>query len=346
MRLEYRPKKQLFVTALLLFAISAVYFIGSTICLPYFGYLTRWNISIISACVMITFVVVFFVCVYTFIRREYSKKESLLTILFLTPVAVVVIYLYVGFFVVRYHDNMFDGQIIEIGEFRGIGKGLANKYGFTIVEPQYGRIRKKDEKAFLYAKFDHEFPFGIYDIINGQMVCSGTLFDNGIIVTNSDGKKGISSLDGTIIVPSIYDDINRLNGRVFLIEMNGYYGLLDCMGYLEISPSYEEIATFEYDGDITFYVIENNKGGRIVYKSNKGRIYKAFDTSGEVEAVLDEFCILVSEEGCLVFVNRSDKIRTNMKHYEIDRTNKTVKLWSDNYSDYVLYKFYGEKVGD
>lgn len=346
MRLEYRPKKQLFVTALLLVAISAVCFLGSTICLPYLGYLTGWAIDKISACVIITFVVVFFLSVFLFFRRYYSKKESLLSILFLTPVASVVAYLYVGFFVLRYRDRNFVGETIEIRKLSGYDKGLANKYGQTIINPEYGRIIKRDGKAFLYAKYEHS-ACGIYDLSTGQMLVNGPLFDNGIIVENSDGKKGISSLDGWIIVPPIYDKIERLNGLVFQVEMNGFYGMLDCMGDLVVSPNYVGIKTIDYDRGY-FYVLENRNEEETLYSSDNGVIHKMFDTRGEIEAVLDSSNFLVSEDGSIDFVSSSGDVRTktNMKYYEIDRANKTVKLWSYDYSDYVLYNFNGHEMGN
>ena len=173
--------------------------------------------------------------------------------------------------------------------------GVINSSGDIIVQPEYNEmilIPNKSKSVFL-CTYDTNYVDGTYKtkLINDKNQEIYTGYDNYYVIQNhdnnnnlwfeensvkvqKDGKYGLLSLDGNLVLPCEYDSINVLSGihNSLIVKKDGNYGLVNGIGTIVVPVEYASISaiTNDYrDG----YIVKDNLGKFGIYKSNGQKVF-------------------------------------------------------------------------
>lgn len=173
--------------------------------------------------------------------------------------------------------------------------GVINSSGDTIIQPEYGEmilIPNKAKPVFV-CTYDVNYVDGTFKtkVINEKKQEIFTGYDNYFVLQNrdsnntlwfeensikvqKDGKYGLLSLDGNLVLPCEYDNISVLNGikNSLIIKKDGKIGLVNAIGTLIVPVEYTEISaiTNDYrDG----YIVKDASGKFGVIKSNGQKVF-------------------------------------------------------------------------
>lgn len=173
----------------------------------------------------------------------------------------------------------------------GFKKGIAQaslngKWGFidkennTVIEFKFDNLEDlyydSDDSRFIgLYKATLNSKQGIFSLIEKKFIVSpiyddirkSKSFDDGYIV-RTDGKFGLISSSGVLIIPCIYISLSRINSDLFTAEKNGYWGVINNENKVLIPFIYENLrssldkynATFN---EISLIAIKNGKSGLI-----------------------------------------------------------------------------------
>ncbi len=235
--------------------------------------------------------------------------------------------------------------------------GVININGDIIIEPQYDKIvipnqhkalficnnensRKilNDKNEEILKKYENIQPIALSNAVIENS------YEKNVLRYKADGKYGLITYEGKIIVKAKYDEISSLGYREnqILIRENGKYGLINNEGTQIIKPIYDTIQSDEY------YSIENDykKSGYIVCNTtSEGYRYGYYDYEAnkildaeynkierlEVQNTNDIYLIAAKNGQYGVFVNNNKIINTqyqsidfneNAQLFTVERTGK------------------------
>lgn len=144
-------------------------------------------------------------------------------------------------------EDLYDGMIKVQ---KGINWGVIDENGNIIIPFEYDEIEEfidgkiKARKNNLWGKIDE---------LGNKLICDAIEIDKGIIKGHIFGKWGLKSIDGRIILPFEYSEIEEfIDGRA-KVQKDSKFGLVDMNG--------TTLIPFEYDNILAFY-----NGGVLVLK--------------------------------------------------------------------------------
>ena len=205
--------------------------------------------------------------------------------------------------------------------------GVINTNGDIIIEPQYDKIvipnqhkalficnnensRKilNDKNEEILKKYENIQPIALSNAVIENS------YEKNVLRYKADGKYGLITYEGKIIVKAKYDEISSLGYREnqILIRENGKYGLINNEGTQIIKPIYDTIQSDEY------YSIENDykKSGYIVCNTtSEGYRYGYYDY--EANKILDaEYNKIINTQ------YQSIDFNENAQLFTVERTGK------------------------
>ncbi|MBR3613643.1 MAG: WG repeat-containing protein [Clostridia bacterium] len=187
--------------------------------------------------------------------------------------------------------------LASVAQRTAAGRGLTHiqEYYENMRALNYGYIVVGDATSGIISK-----EYGVIDLSTGQEIIS-TKYDDIVFVENSqefnitvaNGTVGILNNKGeTVIAPSEFEKISLLDqeNKLYLVEKNREYGILDKNGDILIYAEYDEIGI-----DIADFIKEETDNGKLLFgkcipvkKDNK---YGLYDIEGNklLESVYDGF---------------------------------------------------------
>lgn len=235
----------------------------------------------------------------------------------------------------------FAGLIVGTKTGDGYKYGYINYRGKEILESKYGSIKriieiKNDEIAYLVtalngklglnknvqAKINNEYENIEYDDINN------------IILLEKNGKYGVNDLDGNIILPIQYDNM-QFSGKIITAEKDGSQLVFDANGNLQKDSSY--ISVMPTNSEVYFITIKDNGKYGLVDNNNDVLIDNKYDY---IEHAFDNYFIF-SNEGKLGIIDNSGTVIIKNQYDIIQRVNGTRIIQiidSSNNKSYILNK--------
>ena len=217
----------------------------------------------------------------------------------------------------QYQEKLKDNGYI-VAEDQNNQKALA--YGYIIV-------KKDDRYSVLNTKFE--------EIISSRY--TSIYFDEpnmSYIVSNTNGKYGIITTEGTLKMQFIYDGLEVLNYEKMLYKAkNGEkYGVVDANGRIIVSMEYEDIGYPSDPANRILYTLiiekmDETPGETIVVKKDKKYGLVVLET-GELYLPCDHLDKLysVSELGKIQYKAEVDKKTYNLAEYLRMRLTQTLNL--------------------
>ena len=217
----------------------------------------------------------------------------------------------------QYQEKLKDNGYI-VAEDQNNQKALA--YGYIIV-------KKDDRYSVLNTKFE--------EIISSRY--TSIYFDEpnmSYIVSNTNGKYGIITTEGTLKMQFIYDGLEVLNYEKMLYKAkNGEkYGVVDANGRIIVSMEYEDIGYPSDPANRILYTLiiekmDETPGETIVVKKDKKYGLVVLET-GELYLPCDHLDKLysVSELGKIQYKAEADKKTYNLAEYLRMRLTQTLNL--------------------
>lgn len=100
--------------------------------------------------------------------------------------------------------------------------------------------------------------------------------DKGLLILMKEGHVGYARLDGSIVVPPIYDEVSAdKNGNGYLVRLKKKFGILAHNGKQVLQAEYDDVLLDEgrgYTGPVSFqFPILVKKGGQWQYMDEQGR---------------------------------------------------------------------------
>ncbi len=140
--------------------------------------------------------------------------------------------------------------------------GLYNYETGLLIAPEYSKIQNRDNNLVYVSNSKKR---GVL-FFSGEMIPAKTYHIQSINKDSSwidiDGKKGLISADGRIIVYPSFDSYHSINSQeLFVIKSNNKYGLLSITSGILVEPKYSSYKSV--DSEELIYVKENNKWGLI-----------------------------------------------------------------------------------
>lgn len=170
--------------------------------------------------------------------------------------------------------------------------GVIDEKGNKIIEPKYTEIIIPNihKAVFLCYEDENEIvldqkgskiltKFNNIEAIKLENIISESAYEKNVLKYEKDGKFGLLSLDGEIIVEAKYDEISSLGYKQgeILIKENDKYGIIDDKGKRIIKTEYDEITSDQYYNTEDGY----KKSGYIVrITTQDGYRYGYFDYEG------------------------------------------------------------------
>jgi hypothetical protein len=137
----------------------------------------------------------------------------------------------------------------EYGSYVIAYKGDGNDVKYGILDSKTGRVM---------------VPFA-YDRLGSQGKGQGLVFTDGLAQARKDGKCGFVNINGEVVIPLEYDDVQWFNNGLAPVKKDGKWGVINTNGDTVIPFEYESISSF-YD-DTTFANQDGKMG--IINKNNE-----------------------------------------------------------------------------
>ncbi len=155
--------------------------------------------------------------------------------------------------------------------------GYGGKWGFI----------NDDGKEIIPLKYDHvtDNSVGYLEILGGDMQVYS--FSWGLIRVCLDGKEGLLTWKGEVVLPPKYDQIFHFEGDATFVELNKKYGLINRSGKEIVAPKYDELKEFEDHepfGDIKYFI----NGKALVRLGDKWLSIDQHGNEGSADEVVDD----------------------------------------------------------
>ena len=171
-------------------------------------------------------------------------------------------------------------------------------------------VRKDEENSYeiLDMQGNVVVPCGVYDYIECYYY---SVMNDELLVVEKDGKSGfLNTVDMTLKIPMIYEDVGRFeNGHAWVMR-DGMYGVIDREGNLIWPIEYEKVRLYE-NGAMALW-----KDGKVsLYNSQSELLYQTFDCK---YITLSGQCYEVERKDGTRYVTLSGK-RVDAKYFDYNR---------------------------
>ena len=221
--------------------------------------------------------------------------------------------------------------------------GIINEKGEIIVEPKYEEIIipninkpvficKENNQTKVINKSGEEIfsQYSNIEPIRLENIITEVIYEKNILKFMKDGKYGIISIDGKVILEPIYDEITSLGYKrgEILVKKDNKYGIIDETGKTVIKIKYDSIESDKYYTDENFY----KKSGYIVCNiTSDGYRYGYYDYEGnkvleteynqitrltQIENKNDIYLIVAKNGQYGVYINNNKIINTQYQSIE------------------------------
>lgn len=171
-----------------------------------------------------------------------------------------------------------DLEPLENGMAKEMGKNDQGYYGWAVLSPDGkpltpytsgGEIACAKDRytGKVYNWVSGEFGDGERRIdVNGNDPFAGkydscTSIWNGKFAYSKNGKWGIDAMDGSHILPCIYEELDFCDTDRCIFAENGKYGIIDLSGNVLVAPAYDML--WRDETDTGYYAIQDDKWGAI-----------------------------------------------------------------------------------
>ncbi|PZT48326.1 hypothetical protein B6S12_04510 [Helicobacter valdiviensis] len=232
--------------------------------------------------------------------------------------------------VIKYSDNIFSIKVNKKW-------GLINQNLEVLLEPKFDEFDRIANGNLIKLQIDDKFgvanaDFQILTEINFDAI--DYRINDGLIAVQKEGKWGFMDINGKIVIPTIYEDVDIFQNGLGAIKLNGKYGkwgFIDKSGKMVIPAIYERVKSFsenlaavQLDGKWGFI----NKKGEMVIKP---QFTEVEDFYGEVAG------ILVSHDWGLINKKGEIIIEPQFKYLEYSSA-KDGLIWAKaRYDDQIVF---------
>ncbi|MBO6495100.1 MAG: WG repeat-containing protein [Roseivirga sp.] len=154
-----------------------------------------------------------------------------------------------------------DGRITIANRYEAVGQFSEGLFSVKLIG-KWGFVNKNEE-LIIQPNFDQVSPF-----------------DNGLSIVKSDSKWGLINTSGKEVIALNYDSVKRL-GSYFVIESNDQVGLADSRGKIIKNPSFDSIKALENN----YFLVERNGFYGVINEAGHDvipTIYKTVKQSGDM----------------------------------------------------------------
>ena len=209
-------------------------------------------------------------------------------------------------------------------EFNG-KKGIADLNGDIIIEPLYDGITNYSDKDIILIK---DQKFGNFNIETRKIIppsFSRLLESIGNYYKGFEGKYGILDVEGRVIVPYEYDEVELWNDSSFIVKNTEGFHFVDLN-----RNKFSDFTSYSFISNEQKNIIEvNSDSGKGIYSTSHGEILKPVYDNIVTTRVNDDLFFLarreISDAGLLInlIVNQKGEIIVNQA-LDIKDSNKIV----------------------
>ena len=350
------------------------FFIGTT-AFPFFGWLTGWEVSILPMVLVCLFSFCFVMHIFCTPERYIYYKSSrfrwivftiippllislvhiirrkyFMPFIWLPLIAVNVasyFYMYEKYYGCGYYGDYIVSHRVYLFNYNWNGYnwlyngGIRGKFGNKVLnEEYYSDLQIEGD----YVNFS--FVGGLYSLTERRFIIpyEKTIRTYGIVKEANDGRKGIVSLDGDIIVPFIYRDISFIDNYDGAIakDMNSNCVILNNVG-MEGS-TYDEYKGSQNSCTGKKYYVFKNGTYNYYMRPDRNRLDWIFTTKVNPDVIIDDegpILVIVQYKG-VIEVETGDYILKTDRYIYYDDDKKQFHYFDRYSSDYLYYSRTGE----
>lgn len=164
--------------------------------------------------------------------------------------------------------GLFNSQNIAVA-YRGNKYGLVNRNGDIVLKFKYDSISNFDNPEIYKVTSNHRCGLVNFkgDFIADPVYTEIIYESPSVIYLDKDGLKGVCDINGYIIVPTVFDDVQYCDNNFAMVKEGNYWHLYNCLTDYMYEQKYDEVykisAGIQTDNFMIkgFYVMKDGKWG-------------------------------------------------------------------------------------